>query len=396
MIQITDKSKCCGCEACVQACPQRCVSFQQDDEGFFYPKVNKDDCIQCGLCERVCPVIHPFDEQKPQVVIAAINKDDGVRMNSSSGGVFTLLAEKVIKQGGVVFGVRFDSQWLAVFDYVESIEGLANFRGSKYVQARIGNSFKQCKYFLEQGRHVLFSGTQCQIAALHHFLRKQYENLLSVDFICHGVPSPKVWQHYLCENVPRGINTITKINFRDKRLGWNRFSFVLDYDDKRQIHTISSSFQDNLFMKAFLSNLILRPSCHTCPAKSGRSLADITIADFWKIELVNSQMSDDKGTSLVLIHTKNGDDALQREKLIWSTASFEDVLRFNRSFVSSHIPHAKRAAFFAAFNDNVNLDSLIIKCLRVPLKRRIKLMIKGRLSFCRAIIFYIKNIFKVD
>ena len=152
MIRITDKAQCCGCEACVQVCPKHCISFKQDQEGFFYPEVDADTCIQCGLCEKVCPVLHPYEEHKPQEVLAAINQNEEVRMESSSGGVFTLLAEHVIDQGGVVFGVRFDEEWLAVFDYTDSKDKLAAFRGSKYLQARVGKSYAQCKQFLDQGR----------------------------------------------------------------------------------------------------------------------------------------------------------------------------------------------------------------------------------------------------
>ena len=276
----------------MQVCPKHCISFKQDHEGFFYPEANADICIQCGLCEKVCPVLHPYGEHKPQEVLAAINKDEEVRMESSSGGVFTLLAEEIINQGGAVFGVRFDDQWQAVFDYAETTEMLAAFRGSIYLQARVGNSFAKCKQLLDQCRQVLFSGTQCQIAGLLRFLRKSYANLLTVDFICHGVPSPKVWQHYLDEAVKAGKQAVTDIKFRDKRLGWKRFSFVLDYNEQHHSYTLTSAFAQNPFMRAFLANLILRPSCHACPAKSGRSHSDLTIADFWGINQLNPQMDD--------------------------------------------------------------------------------------------------------
>lgn len=386
MIQVTDKSKCCGCEACVQVCPKHCISFTQDHEGFFYPEVDADICIQCGLCEKVCPVLHPYDEQKPQEVLAAINKDEEVRMESSSGGVFTLLAEETIRQGGAVFGVRFDDKWQAVFDYAETTEALAVFRGSKYLQARVGNSYTQCKQLLDQGRQVLFSGTQCQIAGLLHFLRKPYPNLLTVDFICHGVPSPKVWQHYLDEAVKAGKQAMTDIKFRDKRLGWKRFSFVLDYNEQHHSNTLTSSFAQNPFMRAFLANLILRPSCHACHAKGGRSHSDLTIADFWGINQVNPLMDDDKGTSLVLIHTEKGNNALRRDKIIWTSANYEEVLRFNPSWYKPAASHPKRDEFFLAFNDQTDLHALIDKFLRLPLKKRVKKIFKYPLIVCKKLI----------
>lgn len=385
MIQITDKSKCCGCEACVQVCRKHCISFTQDHEGFFYPDVDTDTCIQCGLCEKVCPVLHPYDEHKPQEVIAAINKNEEVRLESSSGGVFTLLAEEIINQGGAVFGVRFDEQWQAVFDCAETVEEFTPFRGSKYLQARVGNSFAQCKKLLDQGRHVLFSGTQCQIAGLLHFLRKPYPNLLTVDFICHGVPSPKVWQHYLSEIVQDGANVINYVSFRDKRLGWKQYSVTLEYIKHNNTYLLSSAFLENIFMQAFLANLILRPSCHACPAKGGRSQSDLTIADFWGINQINPLLDDDKGTSLVLVHTEKGNKALLRDKLMWASANYEDVIRYNPSLEESAICHPKRTMFFLALNEQTNIHKVIGKCLLPPLKERIRMKIVHFLRLCKHI-----------
>lgn len=356
----------------MQVCPKHCISFIQDHEGFFYPKADEDTCIQCDLCKNVCPVLHPFDIHKPLKVLAAINKDENIRTESSSGGVFSFLAERIISQGGAVFGVRFDEQWQAVFDCAETNQELSAFRGSKYLQARVGNSFAQCKQLLDQGRQVLFSGAPCQIAALHHFLRKPYSNLFTVDFICHGVPSPKVWKYYLNEVVKAGKQAIRDIKFRDKRHGWKRFSFALDYNEHNRCYTLTSIFSQNPFMRAFLSNMILRPSCHSCPAKGGRSQSDITIADFWGIDQVNPEMFDDRGTSLVLVHTEKGQLAMDRNHLKLASASYEDVLNFNRSWKESSVCHPKRSEFFVAFNDQVDLHNLIEKCLRPSLKRRIK------------------------
>lgn len=390
MIQITDNSKCCGCEACVQVCPKHCIRFTQDHEGFFYPEADADTCIQCGLCEKVCPVLHPYDEQKPQEVLAAINKDEDIRMASSSGGVFTLLAEHVIQHGGVVFGVRFDEQWQVVFDYAESIDKLSTFRGSKYLQAHVGQSFIKCKKFLDKGRMVLFSGTPCQIAGLNLFLRKSYSNLLTVDFICHGTPSPKVWQHYLTEAVKVKCQNITDIKFRDKHLGWKNFSITISFLRRQKMHTITSAFSDDLFMQAFLANLILRPSCHFCPSKSGRSHSDITIADFWGVDQVIPKMFDDRGTSLVLINTKKGHQSLTRKYINWTTARYDDALRFNSAITNPATCHPMRNAFFLAFNDQTNLHSLISKILYSSFKVRAKITLK---RICKKILINKTNVF---
>ena len=197
MIQIVDKQNCCGCGACAQRCPQQCISMRIDQEGFLYPHVDESFCVNCGLCESVCPFLKPEAERTPLEVFAAINRDEGVRQHSSSGGVFSLLASSVISAGGVVFGVRFDEQWNVVFDYAEDKDKIGLFRGSKYVQANVGDAYKKCECFLKEGRKVLFSGTPCQIAGLKKYLQKEYTNLVACDLICHGVPSPKVWEKYL-------------------------------------------------------------------------------------------------------------------------------------------------------------------------------------------------------
>ena len=249
MIQIKDKSVCCGCSACVQICPKQCISLKEDKEGFLYPTVNHAFCVECGKCEKVCPELHPFEVHEPLKVYAAKHQDDAVRKVSSSGGIFTLLADMVIDEGGVVFGACFDSDWSVVHDFTETHEGLQAFRGSKYLQSRIGNTYRQAEVFLKAGRKVLFTGTPCQIAGLKKYLHKDYENLLAVDFVCHGVPSPLVWKKYLEEIIAcqceknsvllhsnpfisergsmAGIRKIDAISFRNKNLGWKKYSFAL-------------------------------------------------------------------------------------------------------------------------------------------------------------------------
>ncbi len=234
MIEIRDKKMCCGCEACVQICPKGCISLNRDSEGFFYPKVDRALCVDCGLCDGVCPVINRSENREPIKTLAAKNRDDQIRANSSSGGIFTLLAQQTIAQGGVVFGAKFNDRWEVIHDYSETVEGVAAFRGSKYVQSRIGDNFIKVKKFLDSGRRVLFSGTPCQIAGLKNFLGREYDNLLTVDFICHGVPSPAVWERYKSEvlrNTPPHCQqpNIQHVSFRGKVRGWRLFSFILRF-----------------------------------------------------------------------------------------------------------------------------------------------------------------------
>lgn len=227
MINITDKIRCCGCNACIQCCPTQCITMRQDEEGFDYPIINTDTCIDCGVCEKICPIINHEEYKKPIKIYAAKNLNEKIRLDSSSGGIFTALAEDIICQGGVVFGVSFDQEWNAVHSYTECLEGLATFRGSKYVQSKIGFAFKEVKSFLKSGRKVLFSGTPCQIAGLKKFLIKDYPNLFTIEILCHGVPSPKVWQRYLDEKKAQfKCNDIRQINFRNKKNGWSQYHFT--------------------------------------------------------------------------------------------------------------------------------------------------------------------------
>lgn len=329
MVNIKEKKECCGCNACVQICPKQCITMFPDIEGFLYPKVDFNICIDCGLCIKVCPVINQDEPRLPLAVYAAKNKNEEIRLKSSSGGIFTLLAEKIIKEGGVVFGARFDENWEVIHAYTETIEGLEYFRGSKYVQSVIGDNLKKAKQFLEEGRKVLFSGTPCQIAGFKKYLRKKYENLLTVEVVCHGVPSPKVWRDYIeYKRAKRGtgknsvssslneLPVVTGISFRDKSNGWKKFGFKISYAAfKAAENTVSKSvifnseitpFNEDPFMKGFLKNLYLRPSCYYCAARQGKSGADISIADYWGIQHFHSGMDDDKGTGLILVNTKIG------------------------------------------------------------------------------------------
>lgn len=321
MIEIKDKKDCCGCSACAQKCPKQCIFIKEDEEGFLYPIVNSDDCIDCGLCEKVCPVLHQAEERKPLKVYAVKNRKEEIRKQSSSGGVFTFLAEKVLKEGGVVFGARFDEYWGVKHDFTESIEGLDAFRGSKYVQSRIEDNFLKVEAFLKDDRKVLFCGTPCQVAGLKRFLRKEYENLLTVDFVCHGVPSPGVWRNYLDETIARMCDKnsvssdpiskenarVESISFRNKCLGWKKYSFALTLSattrsGAKNTVSLSEVFSDNTFMSGFLANLYLRPSCYACPAKCGKSGSDITIGDLWGAPSIIGNADDDRGTSLVLVN----------------------------------------------------------------------------------------------
>ena len=358
MIRITDKKDCCGCHACASVCARHSITMQEDNEGFLYPVVDRSTCTDCGLCEKVCPVINQDAPSKPLKVYAARNRDEKIRRQSSSGGIFTPLAEAVIREGGVVFGAKFDKDWNVVHAWTDTIEGITDFRGSKYVQSTIGYTYREAREFLKQGRKVLFSGTSCQIAGLRKFLRKEYDNLLAVDVVCHGVPSPLVWRKYLEETRENlraerdaGKNTvssslkelpvITGISFRDKTHGWKKYGFRLRYaafkaaensvsvpanDSER---TLLQPFPDNVFMKGFLKNLYLRPSCYACASRSGKSGSDISIADFWGVQNYYPEFDDDKGIGLVLVNTDKGRKAYEQTNADSMESTYEQGLNHN-------------------------------------------------------------------
>ena len=345
MLEIKDKKNCTGCHACWSVCPRKCIQMMPDEEGFLYPKINLNQCIDCGACEKVCSVLHPTDTSFPLKVYAARNGNETIRMSSSSGGVFTALAEEIIKRGGVVFGASFNEDWQVVHSYTEQLEGLSAFRGAKYVQSVVGDTYLQVRHFLKQNRWVLFSGTPCQVAGLKHFLRTGYERLLTVDVVCHGVPSPLVWQTYLDSINPRK-ERITTLSMRDKSLGWKRYG--MDIRTEKEI-LYTGKAASNLYSQGYLDNLYLRPSCHACPAKKGRSHSDLTLGDFWGIEQVCPSMDDNRGTGLVLVNSPAGMNFYRSLSVLEKEVTYAQAFRGNPSLECSVPLTESREEFWRRF-----------------------------------------------
>lgn len=350
-----------------------------DEEGFLYPKVDTGTCNDCGLCEKACPVIDPSADKYPFQVYAAKNKNEEICTKSSSGGVFSMLAEHIIRAGGVVFGARFNERWDVEHAYTETIEGIEQFRSSKYVQSRIGNAYCEAEKFLKEGRQVLFTGTPCQIAGLRKFLRKDYVNLLCVDVICHGTPSPGVWRDYMRSIIsPRGRKDsvlsalysplsegdalqIKGISFRDKRLGWKQFSFVLQFsqgDSRSEENSVSSSLitftepvYKNLWMRSMLHNFMLRPSCYDCPARKGSSGSDILLGDFWGINRCHPDFYSEKGVSLVLAYTDKGKSLIESLGIDLHDATYADALDCNINIEENEQKLDIRDKFFSDYQE---------------------------------------------
>lgn len=345
MITINDKKDCMGCYACSNICPQNCISMECDNEGFWYPEVDYHKCIKCMLCIKVCPIINKSQVQNNPIAYACMNNNEDVRLESSSGGLFTLIAEQIINKGGVIFGAGFDENFSVSHRYIETKEELEKFRGAKYVQSKIGVTYKQVREFLKQGKKVLFTGTPCQIGGLKSYLGQPYDNLLCVDFICHGVPSPKALQEYIFLRENCAGSPVRKISFRLKNEGWKKYSVsFLFCNDMEYLQTADK----DIYMKAFLQNICLRPSCYECAFKTLHRESDITLADCWGIQNMIPEMDDDKGTSLIFVNSVNGQFMLKQiiEYIIYMEVEINKAVSYNSSAIKSVGYNVKRDAFF--------------------------------------------------
>lgn len=375
MILIDEKAKCAGCHACVSVCPQDCIIMKADPEGFWYPSVDQGKCIQCGRCDSVCPVINQTEADNEPRAYACINTDEAVRMESSSGGIFSLIAERIIDRKGVVFGAGFDEDFSVSHKYAQTKEDLGQFRGSKYVQSRIGDTYRQAKDFLDTGREVLFSGTPCQIAGLKSYLGNSYDHLLCVDIICHGVPSPKVWKKYVEYRESSAGVKVQDISFRSKEKGWKKFSMSFLYRDHTQYH---QTLDKDLFLQAFLKNVCLRPSCHSCAFKSLRRKSDITLGDFWGVQGIMPEMDDDKGVSLVFINSAHGQSMFDmiKENTLYRDTDINTAVSYNAAAIRSASRHTKRDVFFERLDD-LPFDKLVKRyCMPGPYMRIRKKAVK--------------------
>lgn len=292
MIILENKYDCCGCHACVTICPRKCISMHPDQEGFLYPSTDQNLCVDCHLCENVCPMISQKEERKnaaeeadrePIKAYAARSGDSLTAQNSASGGIFPILAEKVLNEGGVVFGARWDEDFMGVrHDFITDKKDLYLFQGSKYVQSTIGNAFFQVRDFLKSNRKVLFSGTPCQIQGLKKVIRKNSELLITVDIACHSVPSPKVWKSFFRNLIAKNrISDVSGVFMRKKTFsparGWRCDSFVVE---STNTPPLEDSIYETAYGRGFLEGMFSRPSCEKCPAKNMESGSDITLGDF--------------------------------------------------------------------------------------------------------------------
>ena len=303
---LKNPAKCCGCRTCEHVCPKSAITMKEDEHGFLYPHIDEKACVDCGLCLKKCAFQNGYKTRKefePAYGYAARHKDLDTMMQSRSGGAFTAVSDWILEQGGVVYGAGYDEKkgFFKVCHKRAVDQAQRNeFRGSKYVQSDLNDVFVLVKQDLEEGRNVLFSGTGCQVGALHAFLGEEYDNLLTMDIVCHGVPSPKFWADFLDMRKRETKGEITAVDFRDKtKYGWKAHRESITVGDKK----VSS----RLYTKVFYLDTAARPSCFECIYANRNRCGDLTIADFWGHEdAVPGFAEDNKGVSLVMVNTAKG------------------------------------------------------------------------------------------
>ena len=352
-----NKKECCGCTACRHVCPVKCISMHEDEEGFLYPVIEKEKCIHCHKCEKICPVRNTDNINKKTETFVGYNRNEEIRRESSSGGVFSAIAEWILEQDGVVFGAAFDENFEVHHIAVESKEELEKLRGSKYVQSRLEDVYPAVKQYLEINRIVLFTGTACQITGLKKYLNKEYETLFTLDVLCHGVPSPKIWRMYLEEMKRQHNALIEKVEFRNKETGWKNYFMNILFSDMQRycVH-----FFEDKYMRMFLGNIDLRPSCYSCHFKDFPRISDMTIGDSWGIENYMPDMDDDKGTSIILVYSLKGEIMLDaiKKNLIVRESRLNQVLPPTEESRRSVEMHPNRKKFWEGVRREENVDML--------------------------------------
>lgn len=381
MISIKNNIDCCGCNACGDVCAHGAITFKTDIEGFWYPVVDETKCVDCRLCERVCPELHIGELKKndnnPPVTVAAINKNMAVRWDSTSGGAFSALAEVMYEQGGYVSGAVYDENFLVHNFVSDKPEDLSRLRSSKYLQSNAEGLYARIRELLRNGKKVLACGTPCQMAALRLFLHKDYDNLVIVDFICRGVNSPKVYRKYLDSLERKYGGKVVYVKAKNKELGWRNLTRKVVFDNGKVYYGVK---MDDNFRRGYHTNVFCRPSCYTCQYKGFPRIADITIADYWGIEKINKNLDNNIGTSMILLNSKKGENFFGqvKDKIEWEYTTFESILLGNVA-LTKPIEPAKidRRQFFEDL-DKGTFDEVVSKYF--PLKTNADLSFRQKLK----------------
>lgn len=381
MPNLVDWNKCCGCGACVNKCPKNAIRMQPNQEGFLHPVIESSLCVDCGACETVCPGLSPATKRNnnPEAFIVQ-HKDDDIRCQSTSGGAFTAIAEEVIRRGGVVFGAVMTENLTVRHECVDSIEGLARFRNSKYVQSEIGDCFKESKSRLISGQWVCFSGTPCQINGLYKYLEKDYDNLIAVDVVCKSVPSPLVFKKYI-EFKKTNVGDVTDVVFRDKKRGFLYCTMAHYQSHENRLlgkDCYRRGSESDEWLRLFLSGKISRRSCTTCPFQGLDRVSDFTLGDIW--ETGHAEFDDNKGSTLV--HVWNEKAFAFFESIKETIRSVEYLIEKSRGAnrINTMLICAERKELFEDAN---NLDSNAFFLKYAPYNTKVKLKQFGRYAIWR-------------
>ena len=398
MIEIRNKQDCCGCTACASACPKACITMTADSEGFQYPVIDKEKCIDCHNCEKKCPVlgrekvVASPDLDKAEVIRRALAaaeslpeasvcflKDEKLRRQSTSGGMFTALAHYALELGGIVCGVILDDEQMVVHSFAENEAELAKMRRSKYVQSNQVGAYLRVKKELDACRTVLYVGTPCQVAGLKSYLGRTYKNLITVDIFCHGVGSPLYWEKYLQYISQKMKSPIKEVCFREKTYGYNSACQAVYFQNGKSIH---KGHDDDLYWTAFSKNYIYRPSCYACAFKSVNHVADFTVGDFWNAGRLPEQFRDANGCSLVLCHSEKAVQILEeiQPSLETTPVELEEALNINGGHQASMLitcpalPETRKDWF--ADMSHLSPQELVDKYLPIGLKEKVKSLVK--------------------
>ena len=381
--QLCEDKDCTGCLACVNACHVDALTITTSTEGFYRPRLDADKCVRCHLCEKSCPVITPPQRNKNEdiKVYAAWHLDEDIRAQSSSGGAFTALADVVLARGGVIFGAAWGDNMVIEHIEVDDNEGLNRLRLSKYAQSRIGDAMRKVKVHLQEGREVLFVGTPCQAAGLKNFLRKDYQNLMIADFICHGVPSIKFLRAY-SKWLEEKTGKVEKINFRDKRKGWydNVRVVMNERGDERVLRG-----KDDCYWVAFNNNNNLQFSCYQCVTQGFPRASDITIADFWGVGQrvpFGHKNEIEKGVSLVVVNNAKGGALLEEAKgsMFLEERTIEEAIGGNQTGIHACAKPVSRDTIYQDI-DKMEFDAFRVKYMGTSLKQDMVKFFRERLPY---------------
>lgn len=380
-VYICDEKECTGCGACYNVCPFESIEMKLNQEGFLVPDINIESCKNCGKCRIVCPVNNKKEELKLENinVYAAYSNDTEIRLHSSSGGIFSVVAKEILESGGIIYGAAYENSFRKVSHIeIEKKTDLKLLQGTKYLQSNVKKLYRRVREKLLENRVVYFVGTPCQVAGLKSFLGKEYDNLVTQSVVCHGVPSEKVWEKYLQELEKKVNANISEVEFRDKFYGWKNYRIRFRFGNSKEIKMHQ---KECAFFRGYIQNLFLRKSCYNCKFKGMNDHADITLGDFWGIKDACPVMDDNEGISLVLIKSKKGEMLWKKieNQIISFSVDFEKAIQKNPAVINSVEEHSSRNSFFEKL-ETEKVGKLINKFCPLSINDYIRIIIPPKMK----------------